>query len=158
VQHRIPPPILALLAALLMFALHRLEPLATLFTSPLHLVGFGFIACAVAIDVIAFLEFRRVRTTVNPLKPESASTLVTSGLFSYSRNPMYVGMVLLLAGFAIYLGTLTPWIGPPLFVLVVTRLQIAPEERALERLFGAEYSAYRSRTARWFGRVPRRRT
>jgi protein-S-isoprenylcysteine O-methyltransferase Ste14 len=77
---------------------------------------------------------------------------VTDGVFRISRNPMYLGFVLLIIGWAIWLHGASPSVIPPLFVLVITRVQIIPEERALERLFGAQYVAYRCSVARWIGR------
>lgn len=83
------------------------------------------------------------------MKPDRSSSLVTTGLFSISRNPMYVGLALLLTGWALLLGTLLPWAGLPIFVLLITELQIRPEEAALERLFGAKYEGYRKSVPRW---------
>jgi protein-S-isoprenylcysteine O-methyltransferase Ste14 len=96
-------------------------------------------------------QFRRARTTTNPLKPDTTSALVTSGAFAYSRNPMYLGLALILAGWAFWLGALTPWLVLPLFIAAITTLQILPEEAALARLFGADFAAYRRSTERWFG-------
>lgn len=85
-------------------------------------------------------------------EPHAASSLVTGGVFYISRNPMYLGLLLILIGWALGLGTASPWIVPPVFVIVVTVLQIIPEEQALEKLFGEPYVDYRRRVARWIGR------
>jgi protein-S-isoprenylcysteine O-methyltransferase Ste14 len=77
---------------------------------------------------------------------------VTGGVFQFSRNPMYLGLLLILTGWAMGLGTASPWMVPPVFVIVVTLLQIIPEEQALEKLFGEQYVEYRRRVARWIGR------
>jgi len=94
-------------------------------------------------------EFRRHRTTVNPLDPAQASSMVTGGVFRITRNPMYVGMAGLLAAHAVRRGG---WLTPlPIaaFVLLIDRLQIPAEEAAMEVNFGEAYVAYRARSARW---------
>lgn len=106
-------------------------------------------AVGVSLDAIALLYFFRSRTTINPLKPASASALVTGGIYRFTRNPMYLGLATLLLAWATYLGSLAALAGVPLFVLYMNRFQIAPEERALEARFGAEYIAYRRRVRRW---------
>ncbi len=93
--------------------------------------------------------FRRVRTTVNPLHPERASSMVTSGIFRFTRNPMYVGIALVLLGFFLAFGALSAILGLPAFVGYITRFQILPEERILEAKFGSAYAAYRARVRRW---------
>lgn len=92
----------------------------------------------------AFVRFRQAQTTVNPMEPEKATSLVTDGVFRISRNPMYLGLLLLLTGWALWLGTASPWFVPPLFVIAISVAQIVPEE-----LFGERYRAYRQSVARW---------
>jgi len=111
-------------------------------------------ASAVALIGVFFciagvISFRRAKTTVNPLKPETATSLVTSGIYQVSRNPMYVGFALLLAAWAVYLAS--PWttIGVLGFVLYINRFQIVPEERALSTLFSIEFESYKSKIRRW---------
>ena len=116
-------------------------------------LGWLAAAAGVAIAVGAWRRFRQVGTTVNPLDPSKASRLVTDGVFRVSRNPMYLGLVLLLIGWAIGLGSASPWLVPPLFVIVLTVVQIIPEEQALSRRFGEQYLSYRRSVARWIGRV-----
>jgi protein-S-isoprenylcysteine O-methyltransferase Ste14 len=149
---RIPPPVLALLAALAMRWLAVSLPVATLVRGDLRWLGALVGLLAVWMMLTAFGQFRRARTTANPLKPETASALVTSGVFAYSRNPMYLGLTLILGGWAFWLGALTPWLMLPLFTTAITMLQILPEERALAGLFGTDFAAYRRNTDRWFGR------
>ena len=96
-------------------------------------------AVGIAIAVAAFLRFRQIGTTANPVDPNKATRLVADGVFRFSRNPMYLGLLLLLIGWAIWLGSASPWVIPPLFVIVITIVQIIPEEQALEQLFGEEY-------------------
>ena len=91
----------------------------------------------------------RARTTVNPLRPERAAHLVTSGVFARSRNPIYLGDALILAALALGLGNWLNFLLLPAFVGLIGRFQIAPEERALQRLFGDQYRAYCARVRRW---------
>jgi protein-S-isoprenylcysteine O-methyltransferase Ste14 len=107
------------------------------------------VVTGLAFDLSGLVVFLRRRTTINPLHPERASVLVTGGVYSITRNPMYVGLCCLLLAWAVYLWS--PWAlaGPVLFVLWITRWQIVPEERVLERVFGDEYRAYRTRVRRW---------
>ena len=86
------------------------------------------------------------------MDPSKASQLVTGGVFRISRNPMYLGLTLLLVGWAIWLGNASPWLIPPLFVTLITVVQIIPEERALQQRFGEQYVSYQRSVARWIGR------
>ena len=106
-------------------------------------------ALGLAIELIAAARFFRARTTVSPLSPQKATTLVTGGLNRISRNPMYVGQALLLAGWALWLAHALAPLGAVAYVLWITRFQILPEERALAARFGEDYAAYRARTPRW---------
>jgi protein-S-isoprenylcysteine O-methyltransferase Ste14 len=141
-----------LLAAALMWALHRWLPLGHLIATPWNYFAALPAVIGRAITVAAGMRFRQARTTFDPLKPREASVLVTDGVFRVSRNPMYLGLALLLIGWALWLGTVSPWLVPPLFVIVISVVQIVPEEQALEELFGETYLAYRHRVRRWIGR------
>jgi protein-S-isoprenylcysteine O-methyltransferase Ste14 len=102
----------------------------------------------VSFDILGLLTFFRSRTTVNPLRPAKASVLVTGGIYRITRNPMYVGLAFVLTGWAVWLGSLWPFLGPVLFVAYITRFQIAPEERILRGKF-SEFDAYATRVRRW---------
>ena len=95
------------------------------------------------------VSFRQAQTIVNPLKPETASALVRSGIYQYSRNPMYVGFALLLLAWACYLASPVALFGLLGFVLYMNRFQISPEERALATLYGSEYQVYQTQVRRW---------
>lgn len=151
-QHRIPPPFIMLFAAVLMWTLDRWLPLGHWIAPPWNRLGAFPAVAGVAIDVAAFVRFRQARTTVNPMDPSKASCLVTDSVFRISRNPMYLGLLLLLIGWALWLGSTSPWLIPPLFVVAVTVVQIIPEERALGQLFGEQFFGYQSSVARWIGR------
>jgi len=95
------------------------------------------------------ISFRRSKTTVNPTKPDSTSALVVSGVYKYTRNPMYVGFALVLLGWAAFLSNLAAFALAPVFVVYIDRFQIRPEERVLFSLFPHEYPAYRAKVRRW---------
>ena len=149
VQPRIPPPLVMLLAAALMWALHRWLPLGQLLATPWNYFAVLPAAIGRVITVAAGTRFRQARTTFDPFEPRKTTCLVTGGVFRVSRNPMYLGLLLLLVGWALWLGTVSPWFVPPLFVIVMTVTQIVPEERALEENFGETYLAYRHSVRRW---------
>ena len=104
---------------------------------------------SLALFVAACTQFWRARTTIDPFVPQRATRLVTHGVYRVSRNPMYLSLLVLLAAYALRLGTPAAWLGPAAYAAWITRFQILPEERALARRFGAEWDAYRRRTRRW---------
>jgi len=106
-------------------------------------------ASGLALALFGVASFRRAQTTVNPLKPETSASLVSTGVYAFTRNPMYVGMLLGLIAWAVYLSSIWSLLGPTLFSLFITRFQIVPEERILERLFGAPFAEYKRRVRRW---------
>ncbi|MBT4603874.1 MAG: isoprenylcysteine carboxylmethyltransferase family protein, partial [Bacteroidetes Order II. Incertae sedis bacterium] len=95
------------------------------------------------------ISFKKVGTTVHPMQPEKASALVTSGVYQVSRNPMYLGLLLGLISWGLYLSSLWAVACCVLFVAYMNRFQIAPEERAMEKRFGEDFNMYRQRTRRW---------
>jgi protein-S-isoprenylcysteine O-methyltransferase Ste14 len=140
-----------LLAGALMWALDRWLPLAHWIGYPWTRLGGLPVAAGVAVIAAALIEFRRAETSVNPVDLSKTSRLVTDGVFRLTRNPMYLGLSLLLTGWALWLGSASPWLVPPLFVILITMLQIIPEEQFLGRLFAEQYFAYQRRVARWIG-------
>jgi protein-S-isoprenylcysteine O-methyltransferase Ste14 len=152
VKRLIPPPILALIAAVVMWALNRWLPLVLLFEAPWYRLAVVPVVLGVVIASVAFETFRRVRTTVDPRDPAKATYLVRQGVFSFTRNPMYVGLLLVLIGWGVWLQSASVWIVPPLFWMIITYGQIAAEERALHRLFGDSYTEYCREVPRWVGR------
>lgn len=99
--------------------------------------------------VLGFIEFRRARTTLNPLRPQGASSLVTSGIYRRTRNPMYLAFLLGLTGVAVAIANPVGFLVLPGFVIYMNRFQIEPEERALAAIFGGVFKAYCERTRRW---------
>ena len=108
-----------------------------------------FIGLGGFVAIPAVATFRAVGTTVEPRRPEEASRLVTSGVYRYSRNPMYLGLLCLLIAWALYLSNVPGFAALPLFVVSMNYLQIHLEEQAMEARFGEEYRAYRKSVRRW---------
>ena len=150
---RIPPPVLACFATLVMWALDRWLPLGMWLDSPWNWLGVLPIAAGLALDMASILLFQRAGTTVSPMNPGKTSMLVVDGVFRFSRNPMYLGLVLQLLGCALWFGTASSFLIPPLFVMILTAWQIQPEESALREKFGDAYLRYQSQTPRWLGRL-----
>jgi protein-S-isoprenylcysteine O-methyltransferase Ste14 len=145
----IPPPVAMLLAGAAMWAVAHASP-AFAYALPLGMpiaivIGIAGLLC----NLLPKLRFRRVGTTVNPMHPQAARRLVIDGLHRYSRNPMYLGQLLLLVAWAIFLANGLAMTLPPIFALYITRFQIQPEERALAARFGDAYAAYRREVRRW---------
>ena len=146
---KIPPPIIGLCLCVLMWFT---PPLAGTVDLPLGVriaIALAFVIVGQSIAIAGVVEFRRAKTTINPIKASSASSLVTGGIYRYTRNPMYVGMLLTILGWAAYLSNPLTLLFAPAFVLYMNRFQIKPEERVLTTLFGAPYAAYTGRVRRW---------
>lgn len=146
---KIPPPIVAAVVALAMWGLSMLGPVFALPPGLRIAVVVLLVLAGLTFDLLGLLAFLAARTTVNPLRPQRSSALVTEGVYRITRNPMYVGMALLLTAWAAYLGALPAWLGPIAFVLYITRFQIQPEERVLDGLFGDDYRSWCARVRRW---------
>jgi protein-S-isoprenylcysteine O-methyltransferase Ste14 len=146
---KLPPLAQLALAALAMWGVARAGWAADFRLPSLRGVAVAAALTGIAAEAGAIVSFRRAQTTMNPLTPGKATHLVTTGIYRWTRNPMYVGLLLWLVAWALFLGHALAWGGLPLFVLTMNRLQIAPEERAMTALFGAEYAAYRARVRRW---------
>ena len=146
-RNRIPPPIVTLTFALLSFWLANYLPkLAFNYQGLLSLI---MTLIGLTIIVIGVKTFHKSDTTVNPLNPSEASHLVTHGVFSYTRNPMYLGMVIILLGVSIYNGVYIGIIILPCFIFYITEFQIKPEEEAMEEIFPGDYTDYLKRVRRW---------
>jgi len=148
-ERKIPPPLVAAVCAAATWGLSLLTPPLQIPTLARLVAGVLLVAVGLGFAVDALVSFRRAKTTVNPIKPESTTSLVSSGVYSITRNPMYVGMLLLLIAGAVYLASPLSLLGSLAFFLYISRFQIAPEERALTTLFGAEYSSYQTKVRRW---------
>jgi protein-S-isoprenylcysteine O-methyltransferase Ste14 len=146
---KIPPVAQFLVAAASMWLLGVLAPFGAFgFAGQLLAASIVLLAAGLA-GLASVRAFLRAGTTANPMNPEQASRLVCGGIYRYSRNPMYLALVLALFAWGIWLGSMVALLVVPLFVLAMNRLQIDPEERALEAQFGAEYVAYKREVRRW---------
>ncbi len=146
---KVLPLVTFLFCAAMIFTLSRLFPGATW-----HLPHARWVARLVAtvggiFGVSGIMAFLRARTSLLPNHPERAATLVTTGIYRVSRNPMYVGLLLVLIAEVVYMNTIPGVMALPLFVAVLQRWQIRPEEEALRAKFGADYAVYARRTRRW---------
>ncbi len=147
---KVPPLVTLLAAALLAWAAARYTSTPLDFDLSIKRPVLGvIIAFGVALAAYAVAMFRRQDTTVNPVAPEKAEALVTTGVYRYTRNPMYVGMLIVLSGWVIYLGSAIGSLGILVFVIYMTRFQIQPEERILKEKFGQAYSDYCGKVRRW---------
>jgi protein-S-isoprenylcysteine O-methyltransferase Ste14 len=144
---KIPPVVTGAVTAMGMWFASRTLPTFTF--APLRVVAVGLGLTGVVIMGLAMLSFWRARTTVNPMKPFSTSFLVTSGIYGFTRNPMYLGLLFVLVGWALYLANVLALLFLPAFILYMNRFQIKPEERALTALFGREFVEYASQVRRW---------
>jgi protein-S-isoprenylcysteine O-methyltransferase Ste14 len=146
---RVPPPIVAAACLLGAAALHFLVPVARFpFPFPGHqVIGGGIIVCGLLLSSIGIRHFRRHYTTVEPFGTPTA--LVTTGPYRFTRNPMYLGIVLTLSGIALTVATLPFLLAPLAFFLIINATQIPREEATLTGIFGDEYTRYRQRVRRW---------
>ena len=146
---KIPPPLVALVIAVAMWGISlatsrfEISPAFRYAAAILiALAGFGFAISGVR-------AIRRARTTISPIKPEAATSLVTSGVYRFTRNPMYLGLCLVLLAWAVFLSSAWAVLGPVAFVLYINQFQIAPEEKVLSKLFGQAFAEYQSKVRRW---------
>jgi protein-S-isoprenylcysteine O-methyltransferase Ste14 len=146
---KVPPPIVALTMLAVMWIAARAVPAVDLLGRGRIPMASALALLGIALIVTGARQFRGAQTTVNPRHPESASVLVTSGVYRVTRNPMYVGLVLVLVGWAVALASPLTLLGPVLFVAYLTRYQIRPEERVLLAKFGDRYRDYTARVRRW---------
>jgi len=146
---KFPPLALTLFIGWLMWLASRYVPMFGQPLPVLQIVALVPAAAGVAIAVFGIVSFRRAHTTTNPLRPENSSALVTSGVYKWTRNPMYLGALLVLTGWALFLANALTFVLLPVFVAYLSRFQIIPEEAVLTARFGAEFDAYRARVRRW---------
>ena len=144
---KIPPPIIALICIFINY-------LSTYLINPIkfpniEIIGGLILLLGVVTAVLATLLFKKDKTTVNPRNPEKTTTLVTNGIFSITRNPMYLGLFFSISSTILFFGS---WFGIIIlmfFVWYINKFQIIPEEEAIEKLFGGKYSEYRQKVRRW---------
>jgi protein-S-isoprenylcysteine O-methyltransferase Ste14 len=146
-NNKIPPPVIALICGLVIYFSRALFP-KYVFTLT-NFISILFLVLGLLMLTTAVLSFKKYQTTVNPLRPEKASQLITSGIFKFSRNPMYFAMLLVLLSITVKFNILGGAAMSVAFVLFITTFQIIPEELAMKKLFGGEFDLYQKSTRRW---------
>jgi protein-S-isoprenylcysteine O-methyltransferase Ste14 len=141
------PPTYLLVALILMALLHFLIPVVKFVPVPWNLLGILPLAAGIALNLLADRDFHQAETTVKPF--ENSSALVTTGVFRISRNPMYLGYILILLGVGLLLRSLVPLVVIPVFGYLMARVFIRTEERMLQETFGPAWDAYAKRVRRW---------
>jgi protein-S-isoprenylcysteine O-methyltransferase Ste14 len=143
----ISPPLLYQIAIVLMVLFHFLFPIAKIVSFPYNLIGVIIFVFGAGLAINAKRLFQKTNT---PIKPsDSPINLHQQGPFRFSRNPMYLGISIGLLGIAIFLGSLSAFLFPVMFFVVMDLLFIPHEERALQSVFGEEYQLYKSKIHRW---------
>jgi len=148
-ENKIPPPLVMILFGLMMWIVALITP--SFDVNQLTRIGLSVstLFLGVFFCLSGLVSFKIAKTTVNPLNPELASALVSSGIYRVSRNPMYLGFACLLVAWTVYLASPLAILGVFGFVVFMNRYQIAPEERALASLFGGEFTEYVARVRPW---------
>ena len=145
----IPPPIQALLSAIMMWLISRYFLQANFSLTVINVFALVFLIIAAIIIILSINKFRETKTTISPLKLNKTSSLVSNGIYRYTRNPMYLGLLLMLFSTALFLKNFISFLILPLFILSITKNQILPEEEALENIFGEKYKNYKKKVRRW---------
>jgi len=148
-ENKVPPPVLALVFALLLWWLAASSAILEIHWAIRIVLCLATFSAGLFCCIAGIVSFNRAKTTVNPLKPELASSLVRSGIYRYSRNPMYLGFALALLSLSIYLSSPLSLLAVAGFILTLNTIQIKPEERALMSIFGDDYRAYQREVRRW---------
>ena len=144
---KIPPPIIASTCIVINY-------LSTYLTNPVKFpniekIGILILLVGLITPMLAIFLFKKNKTTVNPINPEEATTLVTTGIFSITRNPMYLGLFFVISSTILFFGSWFGLIILMFFVLYINKFQIIPEEEAMEKLFGNKYNDYKKNVRRW---------
>ena len=144
---KVLPPVWFLLSIILMAGLHFWLPIQQLFFPPISYLGIVAIAMGIVVLLFCAYLFRQKNTAIVPF--QESSYLIRESIFNYSRNPIYLGMIITLMGVWLYLGSLTPVFIVPVFAWLIQKLFIKEEERMLEAKFGQEYREYKATVRRW---------
>ena len=147
IQNKIPPPIVTLFFGLCIY--FSRDYFLSYEYKLLDILSYMCYFIGLCILILAVNSFKKQSTTVNPIKIENASSLVTSGVFEYSRNPMYLGMALILFGLALMFNVIGGTLFTLLFTIYITKFQIKPEEEVMEKLFGEDFLKYKQNVRMW---------
>ena len=146
---RVPPLVVLALHAIAMAAVAYLLPGAKIAVPASPWIAAAFAGAGAIVAVAGVIAFRQHKTTVNPLTPDQSSSLVTNGIYRFSRNPMYLGFLLMLVAWSVWLTNWAAALLLPAFVLYMNKFQIEPEERALIGKFGSQFASYAGSVRRW---------
>ena len=146
---KVPPVAQVIITAAAMYGTAKIMPSLQFSLSGSTVLAVGLGVMGMSLGFMGVTQFRKAQTTPNPQALEKVSSLVTSGIYRYSRNPMYLGLVLILLGWAFYLSHFLAFVLLPVFILYMTRFQIQPEEQMMARKFGKTYQAYLNKVRRW---------
>ncbi|HET9642519.1 MAG TPA: isoprenylcysteine carboxylmethyltransferase family protein [Burkholderiaceae bacterium] len=149
VNRWIPPPVAFAIAALAMWALTRYGPFVRHAFPYQRATGITLIVIGLLVLAVSLGLFATAHTSPNPIEPMRATRLVTSGIYAYSRNPMYLGDAIVLLGIDVLSGSAVALVFVAAFVIYIDKVQIAAEEAALAKRFGDAYAEYRQRVRRW---------
>ena len=146
-MNKIPPPFIAAGNIVLFY-------LSTLLVPPFGFTGQNILGILIGLEgiiiiLVSIRLFRKYQTTINPFKAHETNRLITSGIYSFTRNPMYLGLSSIQVAFGIYLGAYVSIFLIPAFIIYITRKQIIYEEQVLEKEFGDEYTHYLKSVRRW---------
>ena len=146
---KVPPVAQVIITAAAMYGVSKMVPALTFSLNGSTALAVGLGVMGLSLGIMGVTQFRIAQTTPNPQALEKVSSLVTSGVYQYSRNPMYVGLVLILLGWAFYLSHFLAFVLLPIFILYMTRFQIQPEEQMMAQKFGKTYQDYLNKVRRW---------
>ena len=146
---KIPPPVVTIISGLLIWLLNQYWPQWQI-SLPMQF-GLGVLSAIIgtSLGITALFQFRQARTTAHPPEPKRTRRIVTNGIYRFTRNPMYLGIVFTLLAWALWLGNLAGLLGLIFFMVYLTYFQIKPEERILQEKFGSEYILYKQNVRRW---------
>jgi len=146
---KIPPVIVVLIFGFLMWVMDQVFPEFKYAWAWSQWLSLSLVVLTTVLIVAGVLAFKKAKTTVNPTHPDKATTVVTTGIYRYTRNPMYLGFLFGLLAYVIYLSNPLTGLLLPAFVVIMNQFQIKPEERMLSDLFGSAYQHYRLQVRRW---------
>ena len=146
-NNKIPPPIVTFICGITIYLSKSFFNQFFIYSN--NRVSLFLLILGLVVFISAIKSFRRHKTTVNPLEPRQASSLVTSGIFKFSRNPMYLGMLIILLSISFKFNLIGGMVTSLFFYIYITKFQILPEEAAMNDLFGDEFIDYSKKTRRW---------
>ena len=146
---KIPPPLQVLIIAIAMYGVSKVLPVWQFSFAGSTWLACGLVIIGLGISMLGVTEFKKAQTTVNPHTPEKSTYLVTSGIYHYTRNPMYLGLAIILLGGALELSHFLAFLLLPVFISYITYFQIKPEEAVMTQKFGDKYRTYFTQVRRW---------